>query len=119
MNSGCFRSGKRIDPGLRKQKRLDKSTNARCGPFVPILLHLNVEDLSANKICVMSQLATRHRALLILLQETHSTNADQLVIPHFTLTGWVSSRKYGLTTFVHENFSLNLVDQSSERSVIE
>ena len=75
--------------------------------------------LSPNKICNISQSATRHKALVILLQETHCTNADQLIIPHFTLGGWVSSRKYGLITFVYEKLSWTLVNQSSERSAIE
>ena len=89
----------------RKQKRFYKSTNAKYGSFVPIKLHLNIEGLSANKICVFSRLATRHKGFVILLQETHCTNADQLVslhllhftnLPNFTLAGWVSSRKHGL-----------------------
>ena len=87
--------------------------------FVPIILHLNVEGLSAKKICVISQLAARHKALVILLQETHCTNADQLVITHFTVTGWVSSRKPGLATFVHEKLSWTLVNQFSEKSEIK
>ena len=69
---------KKINPWLRKRKRLDKSINARCGPFVLINISLNVEGLSANKICVISQLATRHKALIIFLQETNCTNANQL-----------------------------------------
>ena len=46
-------------------------------------------------------------------------NADQLVVPPFTLAGWVSSRKHILATFVHEKLSWILVDQSSEKSAIE
>ena len=58
INLESFRDGKRIDPRLRKQKRLDKSTNAIRGPLVPIILHLHVEGFSENKICVINQLAT-------------------------------------------------------------
>ena len=35
-----------------------KSTNARCGPFVPTIRYLNVEGVSANNICLINQLAT-------------------------------------------------------------
>ena len=69
---------------------------------MPIILHLNTKGLSARKICVVSQLATRHKTLMILLQESHYTNADQLVIPHFTLAGLLSSKKLGLAAFVSE-----------------
>ena len=72
---------------------------------------LNVESLS--------QMATRHKTLVVLLQETHCTNADQLVITHFTLAGWVLSRKLSFATFVHEKLSWTLVNQCSESSTIE
>ena len=98
INLGCvWGSGKRIDPRLLRRKKLDKSTYVRPGPFMPIILRLNIESQSANKIYVISQLATRHKAL----QETHCINLDQLVILAiwiFTLAGWVLSRKHG---FVH------------------
>ena len=57
MNLGFFRGGKRIDPPIWKRKRPDKFTNVRCGPFVPIILHANVEGLSTNKNCVIRCLA--------------------------------------------------------------
>ena len=65
----CFRGGKRIDPRPREH-RDDKPTDAHCG----------------LSICVISQLATRHKALVILLQETHCTSVDRLVI-----RAWASS----------------------------
>ena len=46
-----------------------------------------------RKICIIIQLADQHKALVIILQEAHCTNGDQLVISHFTLAGWVSSRE--------------------------
>ena len=119
INLGCFWGGKRIDPWLQKQMRFGKSTNVSHRPFVLIILHLNVEGQSANKICIISQLATRHRTLVILLQKTHCVNAHQLLIPHLTLAGWVSSMKHGLAMIVYEKLSWTLVDQSSERSPIE
>ena len=54
INSGYFRDGKMINPWPWMQKRLNKSKNARCEPFLSRILHLNVEGLSENKICVIS-----------------------------------------------------------------
>ena len=62
------------------------------GHLCPYILYLNVEGLSANKICVISQLASRHKVLLILLHEAHCTNADQLC--NTTLhTGWLGLKQ--------------------------
>ena len=116
-NTGCFRGGERIDPRPRKQK--SKPTDVTCGPLAPNILQLNIEGLTANKICVVSQLVIRHKVLVLLLQETHCINADRLVMPNFTLAGSVSSRKHGLATFVHETLSWTLVDQSPDGSAIE
>ena len=74
---------------------------------------------SARKICIVSQLATRYKGLVILLQETHCTNTDQLVIPHFTLAGLVSSKRHGQTTFAHEKLNWALTNQSPEGTAIE
>ena len=103
----------------QEQKRLGKFINGRCGPFVAIVLHRNLEGISATKICVVSQLATRNRVLIILQRETACTNSDQLVIPQFTSVGLVSSRKHGLATFVHEKLSWALNDRSQEGSAID
>ena len=113
-----FRGGKRIDPRPRKHRGV-KLKDAACGLPMPTTLQLNVEGLHASKICVIRQLAERHKALVILLQETHCTNTDQLVIPHFTLAGAVLSRKHGLATFVHEKLKWTLADQSCSGSAIE
>ena len=116
-----FRGGKRIDPRPRKQTRKLDASCSLSGPQSswPTTLQLNIEGLTASKICVVSQLAFRHKALVILLQETHCTNADRLVIPNFTLAGWVSSRIHGLATFVHERLKWTIADQSLEGSAIE
>ena len=89
------------------------------GNFCPNTLQQNIEGLTQSKIYVVSQMATRHRALVILLQETHCTTTDQLVIPNFTLAGWTMSRKHGLATFVHEELGWTLADQSLDGSVVE
>ena len=103
INTGRFRGDKRIDPRPRKQLR--KSKDVRCGPFVPNTLQLNVEAITANKICVVRQLTTRYSAHIILVQETHCTSANRLAIPNFSLDGSVLSRKHGLATFVYEKLN--------------
>jgi len=80
------------------------------------ILLLNTEGLTANKISVIDQLAYKNKAFIILLQETHCTTADKLVLPNFSLAGSVLSRNHGLATFVHERLKWSLVDQSPEQS---
>ena len=117
--TGSLPGGKRIDPRPRRQTRSGKLAEASCGQPLPNTLQLNIERLTQSKICVISQLATRHRAPVILLQETHCTTPDQLVIPNFTLAGWTMSRKHGLATFVHEGLGWTFADQSPDGSVVE
>ena len=58
-------------------------------------------------------------ALVILLQETHCTDAEKLVLPNYQLVGSSLSRKHGLATFVHERLRYTLLDQSPPTSEIE
>jgi len=53
----------------------------------PSILQLNTEGITANKISIIEQLAYKNKALVIVLQETHCTTADKLVIPNFSLAG--------------------------------
>jgi len=78
----------------------------------PTILQLNTEALSANKISVIEQLAYKNKAFIIVLQETHCTTANKLVIPNFSLAGSVLK-------FVHERLEWSLVDQSPEQSETE
>jgi len=66
------------------------SRTAADGPR-PNTLQLNTEGLSADKISVIEQLAYKNKAFIIILQETHCTTADKLVIPNFSLAGSVLS----------------------------
>jgi len=70
-------------------------------------------------IYVIEQPAYKKKAFIIVLQETHCTTADKLVIPNFLLVGSVLSRNHGLATFVHERLEWSLVDQSPEQSETE
>ena len=68
---------------------------------------------------VLHHLAMQSEALVILLQETHCTDAEKLVLPHYQLAGSSLSRKHGLATFVHERLRYTLLDQSPSTSEIE
>ena len=86
------------------------------------LIHYNSKQRAWVKIrsALFSHLTNRYKnALVILLQETHCTNADWLVIPNYTLAGWISSRKHGLAMFVHERLKWIFADQSFEGSATE
>ena len=58
-------------------------------------------------------------ALVILLQETHCTDAEKLVLPNYQLAGSSLSRKHGLATFVYKRLRYTLLDQSPPTSEIE
>ena len=55
-------------------------------PRFSILL-LNTQGLTENNISITVQLANKNKAFIIVLQETHCTTADKLVIPNFSLAG--------------------------------
>ena len=57
--------------------------------------------------------------LVILLQETHCTDAEKLVLPNYQLVWSFLSRKHGLATFVHQRLRYTLLDQSPPTSEIE
>ena len=82
-------------------------------------MQLITERLTASKISVIEQLAYKNKAFIIVLQETHCTAADKLLIPNFSLAESVLSRNHGLATFVHEWLEWSLVDQSPELSETE
>ena len=69
--------------------------------------------------CAIACTFVQNKAFIIVLQETHCTTADKLVIPNFSLAGSVLSRNYGRGTFVHERLEWSLVVQSPELSDTE
>ena len=85
----------------------------------PSILQLNIEGLTASKMSVLHHLALQCEALVILLQETHSTSVERLDLPSYHLAGFSLSRKHGLATFVHERLKWILIDQSPPTSEIE
>ena len=80
----------------------------------PTILQLNIEGLTASKMNVLHHLAMQSEALVILLQETHCTDAEKLVLPNYQLAGSSLSRKH-----VHERLRYTLLDQSPPTSEIE
>ena len=87
--------------------------------FARAILQLNIEGLTASKMNVLHHLAMQSEALVILLQETHCTDAEKLVLPNYQLAGSSLSRKHGLATFVHKRLRYTLLDQSLPTSEIE
>ena len=80
------------------------------------ILQLNIEGLTASKINVLHYLAMQSEALAILLQETHCTDVEKLVLPNYQLAESSLSRKHGLATFVHERPRYTILDQSPPTS---
>jgi len=82
----------------------------------PNILQLNTEGLTENTISVIEQLAYKNKAYIIILQETHCTTADKLVIPNFSLAGSILSRNHGLATFVHKRLEWSPISlQNNQR----
>ena len=77
----------------------------------PANLQLKIEGLTTSKMSVFYHLAAQREALVILLQETHCTSAQRLVLQDYQLAGFSLSRKHGLATFVHEPLKWTFFDQ--------
>ena len=68
---------------------------------------------------VLHHLAMQSEALVILLQETHCTDTEKLILLNYQLAGSSLSRKHGLATFVYARLRYTLLDQSPPTSEIE
>ena len=64
----------------------------------PTLMQINVEGLTKAKREVIQHLTQKHRAVGILLQETHSTKDEQLQIPGFNIIAAIHHPKHGIAT---------------------
>jgi len=49
----------------------------------PNILQLNTKGLTENTISVIEKLAYKNKAFIIVLQATHCTTANKLLIPNF------------------------------------
>ena len=88
---------------------------------VPKACHFSAEhrSLTASKMSVLYHLAAQRQALVILLQDTHCTSAQKLVLPDYQLAEFSLSRKHGLATFVHKRLKWTFFDQSPPTSETE
>ena len=84
-----------------------------------VILQLKIEGLTASKMNVLHYLALQFEAIIMLLQETHCTNAGKLVLPSYQPAGSSLSRRHGLATFVHQRLRYTLLDQSPPTTEIE
>ena len=80
----------------------------------------------SRKVCthsdaqtILHYLALQSKTLVILLRETHCTDAKRLVLPSHQLAGSSLSRKHGLAMFVHERLRYTLSDQLPPTSEME
>ena len=85
----------------------------------PTILQLNIKGLTASKINILHYLALESEAFVILLQETHCTDAEKLVLPSHQLAGSSLSRKHGFAMFFHKQLRYTLLDQPPPTSEIE
>ena len=59
----------------------------------PTILQLNIEGLIASKVNVLHYLALQSEAPIILLQETHCTDPEKLVLPSYQLATKIQSKR--------------------------
>ena len=85
----------------------------------PTIFQLNIEGLTTSKMNVLHYFALQSEALVILLQETHCTDAEKLLLSSYQLAESSLSRKHGHATFVHECLRYTLLDQSPPTLEIE
>ena len=75
----------------------------------PTVLQLNIEGLTGSKMNVLHHLALQSEALVILLQETHCTDAEKFLLLKYQLPRSSLSRKHGLATFVHDQLRYTIL----------
>ena len=83
------------------------------------IFQLNIKGFTAIKMSVLYHLAAQREALVILIQETHCTSAQKLVLPDYQIAGSSISRKHSLASFVHERLKWTIFDQSPPTSETE
>ena len=79
---------------------------ARC----PTLMQINVEGLTKAKREVIQHLTQKHRAVGILLQETHSTKDEQLQMPGFNIIAAI--HQHGIATYARSDVPSGVVATS-------
>ena len=72
-----------------------------------------LKTLTKAKREVIQHLAQKHRAVGILLQETHSTKDEQLQIPGFNIIAAIHHPKHGITTYMLDRMYRNVAQHRS------
>ena len=88
-------------------------------PSGSAILQLNVEGLTRSKCEVVQCIATKHYKSVILLQETHITNNDDIKVSGFFLIGAIHHVKHGIVIFVRSDLTATLVQSSKKDSEMQ
>ena len=79
--------------GLQKPPFSGRAAGYQPGPAVNnAILQLNVEGITSSRLSIIEQLAFENKASVVL-QETHCTMRDKLVLPNYALAGYTASGK--------------------------
>ena len=77
----------------------DKSNRLSTLTYLTNLFRSHCEQVRRTLLNVFYYLASQFVALVILIQKTHCTNAEKLVLPGFQLDGSSLLSKHGLAQF--------------------
>ena len=81
---------------------------------------LSVLQLNANaNFEIIRQLADSNQVAVVLVQETHRTTDDNLIIAGYVLAGSIPSKHHGMATFVKTGITWSAVKRSPPDSNIE
>ena len=107
----------------KTSKTQEKKTACfRCGNsghFSKACPHIKAICSFCKKTGHLQSVSNQSSAIVILLQETHYTDAEKLVLPNYQLAGSSLSRKLELATFLHERLKYTFLDQFLPTSEIE
>ena len=102
---------------IPKQQRQTRHSNYMTKlhePSGPAILQLNVEVLTQPKCEVIQKIAMNNSIAVILLQETHATNDDKIMI-----YGYSHYQKHGITIIVRNDLPATEIGRSRVDSAIE
>lgn len=103
----------RISNGRHCEDRTDsqeysRSQSSKSNPNLTIL-QLNVEGISKDKCHFLAKLCTDRKVDVILLQETHTSNQEQLIyrglIHNYQLIDSVNSAVHGIATYIKNDIT--------------
>ena len=83
------------------------------------ILQRNVEGLTQAKRDVIQQIAKTNTINIILLQETHTEQEEELIIDGFDLICFTPHKKHGTASYTKEDTLASLLEKSPETSLIQ